>query len=194
MLFNLPNGDVTAYPPFVAGLAKPGIQISASLTSQKAHAWHMASGLAGEVGELFEALVPLLRDEARHRINVENVIEELGDIEFFMEGLRGDLFITREDTMLAARVVSADAYSLPGFASDVFDAVKRWCIYEKDLDGEKLMEALGNLEVALSSVRRMFDLTPGEIVRGNVMKLGTRYQSLSYSNAAAQDRADKAIH
>jgi NTP pyrophosphatase (non-canonical NTP hydrolase) len=83
----------------VALLAKPGEQIVADLTPEKAHLLHMAVGIAGEAGELLDAI-------KKHVIynkplDVQNVIEELGDIEFYMQGLRGGACIMRDETLIA---------------------------------------------------------------------------------------------
>jgi NTP pyrophosphatase (non-canonical NTP hydrolase) len=112
------------YAEMVKSLAKPGAAIVASLTSEAAHILHMAVGIAGESGELLDAV-------KKHVIynkplDLENVIEELGDLEFYMEGLRQGCGITREQTLTA-----------------------------------------------------------------NVAKLSIRYNSLKYTDAAAQTRADK---
>ena len=74
------------YDMMVSALAKPGNQIKESLTADQAHLLHMAVGIAGEAGELLDAI-------KKHVIynkplDVINVIEELGDLEFYMEGLR----------------------------------------------------------------------------------------------------------
>lgn len=81
----------------VAALAKPGADIVATLTAEDAHALHMAVGISGEAGELLDAI----KKAAIYRkpIDRENVIEELGDLEFYMEGLRQGLGITREETI-----------------------------------------------------------------------------------------------
>ncbi len=57
----------------------------------------MATGIAGESGELLDAIKkhviynqPLDRD---------NVIEELGDLEYYAEGLRQCVGVTREETI-----------------------------------------------------------------------------------------------
>lgn len=74
------------HPELVAALAKPGEDIISQLTPLKAHMWHMASCICGEAGELFDAI-------KKHVIygkdlDIENVQEEYGDLEFYMEGLR----------------------------------------------------------------------------------------------------------
>jgi len=81
----------------VAKLVKPGADIIATLTVEKAHTLHMAVGVAGEAGELLDAIKKeVIYNKALDR---ENVIEELGDLEFYMEGLRQGLGITREETL-----------------------------------------------------------------------------------------------
>lgn len=79
----------------VKALAKPGADIVATLTAEDAHALHMAVGISGEAGELLDAVKKATI--YRKPIDRENVIEELGDLEFYMEGLRQGLGITREE-------------------------------------------------------------------------------------------------
>jgi len=84
----------------VAALAKPGADIVAQLTPEKAHLWHMASCVGSEAGELFDAVKKhVIYDQPAP--NMENIIEELGDLEFYMEGIRSKLGITRERTLIA---------------------------------------------------------------------------------------------
>lgn len=83
----------------VAALAKPGSKIQSELTASDCHILHMAVGISGEAGELLDAIKrPTIY---RKPIDTENVIEELGDIEFYLEGLRQELGITREQTIEA---------------------------------------------------------------------------------------------
>ncbi len=81
----------------VSALAKPGEAILESLTPQRAHLWHMASCVPGEAGELFDAVKKSVI--YGKPIDIENVVEELGDIEFYLRGLRDALGITREETL-----------------------------------------------------------------------------------------------
>ncbi len=60
--------------------------------------WHMATGVAGEAGELLDAVKKAAVYD--QEIDVQNVIEELGDIEFYMEGIRQNLGITRDTTLV----------------------------------------------------------------------------------------------
>lgn len=81
----------------VTALAKPGKVIADELTGNDAHLLHMAVGISGESGELLDAVKKA--SIYRKPIDRENVIEELGDLEFYMEGLRQGLDITREETL-----------------------------------------------------------------------------------------------
>ena len=87
------------HPELVTALAKPGADIVATLTPEDAHALHMAVGISGESGELLDAI----KKAAIYRkpIDRANVIEELGDLEFYMEGLRQGLGLSREETLAA---------------------------------------------------------------------------------------------
>jgi NTP pyrophosphatase (non-canonical NTP hydrolase) len=116
---------VIKHNEMVAALVKSGDAIIASLTPEKAHVLHMAVGISGEAGELLDAVKKHVI--YNKEIDRENVVEELGDLEFYMEGLRQGFNITREETIIA-----------------------------------------------------------------NIAKLGVRYAK-GYSDAAAQERADKTI-
>ena len=83
----------------VTDLCKPGIDIKQSLTVEKIEMLHMALGIAGETGELVDAVKKHVMYEKE--IDRENVIEELGDLEFYMEGLRQILAIDRKETLEA---------------------------------------------------------------------------------------------
>ena len=88
---------MTDYEKMVHDLAKSGEDIVAELTPAQAHLLHMAVGIAGEAGELLDAIkknVIYNRD-----LDLENVIEELGDLEFYMEGLRQGANVTRDETL-----------------------------------------------------------------------------------------------
>lgn len=87
------------HPELVKALAKDGQAIIDSLTPVKAHCWHMASAFMGEAGELFDAIKKgVIYGKPLDR---ENIVEELGDAEFYLEGLRAALNITREETIEA---------------------------------------------------------------------------------------------
>ncbi len=112
------------FKEMVLALKKPGKDIINSLTPEKADAWHMASCIGGEAGELF-------------------------------------------------------------------DAVKKWVVYEKDIDIDNVIEELGDLEFYLEGLRQILEISREITLEQNIVKLSTRYHKLKYSNEQAQNRADK---
>ncbi len=92
------NADIN-YSDMVKSLAKPGEQILNEIDPSQMHLMHMAIGVSGEAGELLDAVKK--SSIYQKTIDRENVIEELGDIEFYLEGLRQGLNITREETIIA---------------------------------------------------------------------------------------------
>jgi len=82
----------------VNNLAKDGQDIINDLTPEKAHTVHMAIGISGEAGELLDAIKKYVM--YNKPLDRENVVEELGDLEFYIEGLRQSLVITREETII----------------------------------------------------------------------------------------------
>lgn len=83
----------------VKALAKDGNEILKQQHYLSCHLIHMVLGISGEAGELLDTIKKYAiygKD-----LDKENVIEELGDLEFYMEGLRSQLGITREQTLEA---------------------------------------------------------------------------------------------
>lgn len=90
-------GKKIVHSEMVKALCKGGQDIIDSLTSKRAHIWHMATGIVGEAGELSEAVkkqVIYCKPEDR-----QHIVEELGDLEFYMAGLRQGFGITRQETL-----------------------------------------------------------------------------------------------
>lgn len=83
----------------VLALAKPGGAIIDDLSPWSAHLLHMAVGASGEAGELLDA-IKKVAIYARP-VDRANVVEELGDLEFYLRGLREALGISREETLAA---------------------------------------------------------------------------------------------
>jgi NTP pyrophosphatase (non-canonical NTP hydrolase) len=90
---------MTAHAEMVKGLAKSGLEICQEMDPNKAHMLHMIMGVSGEAGELLDAIKKAVI--YNKPLDIENVIEELGDIEFYLEGLRQGLGIEREETLVA---------------------------------------------------------------------------------------------
>lgn len=87
------------YGLYVGSNTKRGEEILKSLTPEKCELLHMAIGLAGEVGELLDAVKRhVFYDRPLDR---ENAIEELGDIEFYSADLRRLIGAFRNDVLRA---------------------------------------------------------------------------------------------
>lgn len=85
------------YAEFVKRLMKRGSEIYDEVTPARLELIHMVLGISGEAGELLDAVKKhVIYDKD---LDFENVMEELGDLEFFMEGIRQLLSISREDCL-----------------------------------------------------------------------------------------------
>lgn len=70
--------------------------------SNLTHLLHMAVGISGEAGELLDAIKKLTIYAKPYTSEVHaNIIEELGDIEFYMQELRRVLDLSRADILIA---------------------------------------------------------------------------------------------
>ena len=78
-----------------------------------------------------------------------------------------------------------------GEAGEIVDCIKKHVIYQKPLDIENIKEELGDLLFYMSNLMQSVGLSFEEVLQHNIDKLSVRYASGSYSNAQAQQRADK---
>lgn len=87
-----------SHQEMVRALAKPGKDIIKELDPIGAHILHMAVGISGEAGEIIDAVKKAT--VYNQKIDRDNIIEELGDLEFYMHGLRDALKISRQETLM----------------------------------------------------------------------------------------------
>lgn len=80
-----------------------------------------------------------------------------------------------------------------GEAAELLDAIKKHTIYQKPLDIENIKEELGDLLFYMSNLMQSVGLSFEEVLQHNIDKLSVRYSKGSYSNAQAQERADKVL-
>lgn len=92
---NYPNS--VQYREMVDALKKSPLHILADMKLDQMDALHMAVGVSGEAGELLDAIKKWTIYQKP--LDRENVVEELGDLEFYMEGLRQALGIRRVETL-----------------------------------------------------------------------------------------------
>lgn len=183
------------HPELVKALAKPGAAIVDSLTSERADLWHAATGVAGEATEICEALLTYASGEL---LDLENLIEELGDMEFYLQQLRSNVGIPYDELFMHEfdfsysedPAVMAGVIAICG--GNILDFVKKVVVYNKDLDRAALLGVLGAMEGSLHVIRHLSGVTREQVLQANIEKLSIRYAGLSYSDDAAQTRADKA--
>lgn len=81
---------------------------------------------------------------------------------------------------------------ISGEAGELLDGIKKAAIYDKPIDLENVIEELGDLEFYMEQLRQRLGITREQTLAANIAKLSKRYEGLNYSDAAAQNRADKA--
>ena len=179
---------MNAYSQMITDLAKPGEDIIATLTPIKTHTLHMAVGLAGEAGELLEHFC------ADGLIEGSDVLEELGDAEFYFEGLCQSMHVEVQLT----GSTSDDPFSVPRYvvaATDMLDVVKKMVVYNKDIDLMTFVNALSKVRTCLDCAYDYYGFTQAEALDHNMNKLlkgdTARYKEGTYSDEAAQSRRDK---
>lgn len=189
------------YNEFVAKLVKPGTDIHNSQDGFSCDLLHMAIGMSGESTEL---LAPVRSHAINgHKLNMTNIIEEIGDQEFFMEHARQLIGINRTSVLGGPLLVNKlhpytvkliDACVVNAMhCGDFLDAVKKFAIYNKPFNDcrPKMIDAMIGIETALYHVRDLVQVTRDTCLAANEGKLMQRYTKLTYSDAEAQARADK---
>jgi NTP pyrophosphatase (non-canonical NTP hydrolase) len=83
----------------VKTLKKPGEKILETLTPEKVDLWHMATLLVGEAAEILDAVKKHV--VYNKELDLENIHEELGDVEFSLEGIRQILGLSRSSILEA---------------------------------------------------------------------------------------------
>lgn len=193
---NMMTTLLISHPQLVAALVKKPQDILDTLSIYNVDLWHGATGVAGEAGELLEAIL----FPPAEGIDVVNLREELGDLFFYMEQIvqRTGIILDWDALHEQSRnnIISPDAAiqhaaSIAVHGSQVLDTVKKAALYNKALDVELLTNQLSALAVSMLTLALMFGLSRGECLNANIIKLSKRYSSLSYSDQQAQDRADK---
>lgn len=98
----------SGHAQMVAKLSVSGEDVLRRIDAHQLEVNHMALGVAGEAGELVDAVKKFIY--YNQPIDLENVVEELGDLEFYMQGLRARLGISRERTLAANMAKLAKRY------------------------------------------------------------------------------------
>jgi len=128
------------YLNFVLSLLKPGSEIYDQMTPYKANIWHIATGISGEAGELLDAVKKYVA--YNKPLDLDNVVEELGDLEFYMQAMREAVGVTREQVIQQNMLKLSKRYN--GSYSDKA-AQERADKKEEEINRELQIESQKNL-------------------------------------------------
>lgn len=156
---------------------------------------HAAIGIIGEVIEILGAHSPA------------NLIEEFGDLEFYLEAYcqqadliyrRGGIAQASMDYLLqSANNLTAHASqhedTLLYAAGDLLDYTKKIWVYHKDPQPleDGIVALLGKIHGALTALYTSMEITREQVLRLNQEKLAARFPDGVYTNYHAQARLDK---
>lgn len=173
-----------SYESRVNQLIKRGVNILPTLTPFKCELLHIALGMT-EVLELIEGM---------HNADIKNVIEELGDLEFYTTEL-----FTQLDLIRVANVTPNENHfntesidELINASGSVIDAIKKFVIYDNELKFDLIVSGAHAAGIALDRTIMLVGMTRCEIRDANMDKLGKRQPTGTYTNEAMIARADKA--
>ena len=105
--------------------------------------------------------------------------------------------LCKAGSIIAEDLTPDDAHKLhmaigaSGEAGELLDAIKKACIYRKPLDIANVREECGDILFYVTGLLDSINANLDEVIRENMAKLSTRYQSMAFSNAAALARVDK---
>lgn len=177
--------NLVPFPDMVRSLAKPGAEILEGLTPEMLHRLHMAVGVSGEVAELAEAII--IGDKP-------GVVEEVGDLEFYLEGYRQGCYLVRRPPGPQAESMNYPYHTINALvihAGNLLDLTKKEFIYRKPLLINELFPPLEAIDNWLVDIYTRYEFTREYALEQNQHKLGKRYPGLVYTDQAAQDRVDK---
>lgn len=165
-------------------------------------AMHAAVGLAGEAGELLDAVKKTW--VYGKRLDRDNAIEELGDLEFYAEALRANLGISLHELRLAGEKAVSPLYDMApdpllSVAADIHRHAGRllsevWACWHcgRNLFKHMAVDDLARLHLAMHHARWLLNATREHVLLANKLKLVRRYPG-GYSDAHAIARLDKEL-
>jgi NTP pyrophosphatase (non-canonical NTP hydrolase) len=190
MKYNMSHSEM------VAKLIKSGEVLKEQWSPRDCQLLHATTGIVGEFGELLAGIDYAVTQGTN--LDMPNVREELGDLEFFLENFRTILNISRTDCLthpticMVPRSTLQCAAHMLIYSTDLMDHIKKHVIYRKELNREAVVTNLSKIEHILTYFRDKLSLTYDEILLVNMDKLAVRYKDFKYSDQQAQARADKA--
>ena len=111
------------------------------------------------------------------------------------EDLVKSLFKKARDIILSEQDVDMlhAAVGICGEAGEVLDLIKKTAFNNRDLNYQKLLEELGDVEFYLEALRQSLGISRDDVLNQNIEKLSKRFPK-GYSDRAALERADKNGH
>ena len=131
-----------------------------------------------------------MQQEIRN-LNGDNskLILELGDVEFYFEGMRLDMAsgMTVTKTRLVPEQYRND---ITEKACVLIESVKKWTMNDK-FDVNHFNVALLDVRYSLECIYRTYLIDREEALQANVKKLSKRYEGLIYTNESAAAKRDE---
>lgn len=182
--------EEVTHAEMVSILAKGGDLIIAEMTPLKAHLLHMSFCLMEEAEELIDYT------------DIENLVEEVGDSMFYLEGLTQGLseYFSRDMKKFNSADIRTEVLnnalnftfdSVIIYAAKLAGALKPLFFYNKTLDYNAVCAALYEYKFVLATVTGVLGVSIVDAATANKKKLSKRYAKLEFSNEQAQERADK---
>ena len=147
---------------------------------------HSAIGVIGEVLEL------------KHCIDNKNLIEECGDVEFYLEAALQsitDLGFSLSRSLEPMGYDLQHAFSeMERGANELLDISKKGWVYNKEIDLQHVEIFATGTRRALSDLYKVLGIDREDVLYRNMEKLigpKGRFRDGFYTDQAAQDRADK---
>jgi NTP pyrophosphatase (non-canonical NTP hydrolase) len=164
------------YPEFVRSRFKSGEKIAEEMTPRKL--------------EFLDVSTKTLVRDAESLDNVKKFAYYNKHIKYLCEGeMPQSRFDELKPTPLQCELLHA-AIGIAGEAGELLDAVRKHVFDGQPLDGENVIEELGDLNFYFEAACQSIGVTREEIEQENQAKLSKRYEG-GYSDQQAQERKDK---
>jgi NTP pyrophosphatase (non-canonical NTP hydrolase) len=105
-----------AHHHMVERLMKPGHVIVDQLTPEKADLMHAVVGVSGEAGELLDAVKKFTI--YGKTLDMANMIEELGDLEFYLRRVRQIIGVSHSEVLIANMQKLGERYSSGSYSDE----------------------------------------------------------------------------
>lgn len=200
------------YPELVAGLAKPGEEILSTLIREDYALWRMGSRALIEAAALFD----VIKRRAIYRKDLDRgaAVSAIAALQRVLHAVQDQLGVTGSEHLAAAAALEERrcpdyeepwppkmdalkahvwhmASCIGGEGGELMEGLEGWLFYEEELDRENLIEELGDGEFYPQGIRGALNIKREDVLESNTRKLLKRYKGGTYSDRAAQERADK---